>query len=338
MISVKSVKTYFGINTERVAIPLTGFLPGDVFVETDTSETYQFNGMAWVQIAGSVSGSFLEIANNLSDLNNAGTARANLGLVAGGTGDIWVEKAGDTMSGGLIINDSGGDNDTRIEGDTEQNLIFVDAGNNAVGLGTNAPGARLHVVNNGVVSIFERNESSIAGLNIFYNPNTTDGNSAALNFATDSTGTGATALRTYLQLRGVVSVHNHSTMSSQFEMYTYVSGVLAKRLSVNAGLVVGSPTGGDKGIGTINAQAVYDDNTLLTDFVFEDDYQFLSIDEMKDFYIKNKHLPTIPGRKAWETEGKFSLGKLVNHLWETIEIHAIYISQLESRLKVFENG
>jgi hypothetical protein len=38
--------------------------------------------------------------------------------------------------------------------------------------------------------------------------------------------------------------------------------------TVNANLtgsiVVGSPTGGDKGAGTINAQAVYDDNTLLT--------------------------------------------------------------------------
>src|SRR5690606_17082922 len=128
MISVKSVKTYFGINTERTAIPLTGFLPGDVFVETDTNETYQFNGMAWVQIAGSVSGSFLEIANNLSDLNNAATARTNLGLVAGGTGDIWVEKAGDIMSGGLVINNSEGDNDFRIAGDGVTNGYFYDAG------------------------------------------------------------------------------------------------------------------------------------------------------------------------------------------------------------------
>lgn len=31
------------------------------------------------------------------------TARTSLGLVAGGAGDIWVEKAGDTMTGALII-------------------------------------------------------------------------------------------------------------------------------------------------------------------------------------------------------------------------------------------
>ena len=34
-------------------------------------------------------------------------------------------------------------------------------------------------------------------------------------------------------------------------------------------IVVGSPTGGHKGAGTINAQAVYDDNSLLTPYVLE---------------------------------------------------------------------
>lgn len=51
---------------------------------------------------------YLQISNNLSDLNNVATARTNLGLVSGGTGDIWVEKAGDTMTGPLVIN--GGSN------------------------------------------------------------------------------------------------------------------------------------------------------------------------------------------------------------------------------------
>lgn len=45
-------------------------------------------------------------ADNLSGLTNAATARTNLGLVAGGAGDIWVEKAGDTMTGKLVINKS----------------------------------------------------------------------------------------------------------------------------------------------------------------------------------------------------------------------------------------
>ena len=39
------------------------------------------------------------------------------------------------------FNDSGGDVDFRIEGDTEQNLFFVDGGTDKVGIGTNAVAA-----------------------------------------------------------------------------------------------------------------------------------------------------------------------------------------------------
>jgi hypothetical protein len=161
MISVKSIKTYFGTNAERVAAGLNAFLQGDEFVETDTEETYQHNGMAWVKI--SISGAYLEIANNLSDLNNASTARTNLGL-AGGAGDIWVEKAGDVMTGpltvgllldvqstGIIFNDGEDDIDLRIAGDGLTNGVYWDAGNSRLGLGTNAPDQLLHVAGNAAV-------------------------------------------------------------------------------------------------------------------------------------------------------------------------------------------
>ena len=39
------------------------------------------------------------------------------------------------------FNDSGGDVDFRIEGDTEQNLFFIDGGTDKVGIGTNAVAA-----------------------------------------------------------------------------------------------------------------------------------------------------------------------------------------------------
>jgi hypothetical protein len=45
---------------------------------------------------------------------------------------------------------------------------------------------------------------------------------------------------------------------------TVIAGSLATRFSIGAGLYAPSATGGDKGAGTINAVAVYDDNVLLT--------------------------------------------------------------------------
>lgn len=55
---------------------------------------------------------------------------------------------------------------------------------------------------------------------------------------------------------------------TQFTWETTANGGTSRTakmvLSNDGGLVMGSPTGGTKGLGTINATAVYDDNTLLT--------------------------------------------------------------------------
>ena len=45
----------------------------------------------------------------------------------------------------IIINETGGDFDLRIEGDAATNLIKIDAGNDKVGINTSAPEEKLHV-------------------------------------------------------------------------------------------------------------------------------------------------------------------------------------------------
>ena len=44
-----------------------------------------------------------------------------------------------------IFNEDGADVDFRIEGDTEANLFYVDAGNDRIGIGTSSPDSRLHL-------------------------------------------------------------------------------------------------------------------------------------------------------------------------------------------------
>jgi len=48
----------------------------------------------------------------------------------------------------LVINDGGANYDFRVEGDTNANLLFVDASTDRVGLGTNTPAERLDVAGN----------------------------------------------------------------------------------------------------------------------------------------------------------------------------------------------
>ena len=53
------------------------------------------------------------------------------------------------------------------------------------------------------------------------------------------------------------------------QIWFYAGGVRQCIFSSSGGVVVGSPTGSAKGLGTINAEAVYDDNSLLSCYVFD---------------------------------------------------------------------
>jgi hypothetical protein len=88
---------------------------------TGSTVTVTSTAVGDVTIAIDVS-AYLLAANNLSELTNTATARTNLGLVAGGSGDIWVEKAGDTMTGKLNI---GGANALVVAGSTVSTVLSV---------------------------------------------------------------------------------------------------------------------------------------------------------------------------------------------------------------------
>jgi hypothetical protein len=133
------------------------------------------------------------------------------------------------------------------------------------------------------------------------------------------------------------------------------AGTVVGKFFSDGGFVVGSPTGSTKGAGTINAVAVYDDNTLLTDYVFDhwqdgalnpDDVEkirevainteHLDIDTFTASLIERRALPAMLRRSEWTEETRFSVGELAQRLWETVEIQAVHIAKLNDRLKTLE--
>lgn len=72
------------------------------------------------------------------------------------------------------------------------------------------------------------------------------------------------ASKIYAQIRGLIADPTNATEDGTLSFGTMVAGAFAENWLLGAGFYASGATGGDKGAGTLNAKAVYDDNTLLT--------------------------------------------------------------------------
>lgn len=117
-------------------------------------------------------------------------------------------------------------------------------------------------------------------------------------------------------------------------------------LGASGGLVIGAPTGGNKGDGTLNATAVYDDNVLLTDWVFDllhdgrTDHpmpaggRLYTLDETRRSTEADRRLPWMPTRAAFEQDRH--LGGMISRLWFGQEQQQIYIQELHATIAALE--
>jgi len=144
-----------------------------------------------------------------------------------------------------------------------------------------------------------------------------------------------------VRIVGSVSASATNDLSAGLDFYTQTSGnggaTLKASLDADGGLVMGSPTGGSQGLGTVNAVGLYDDGVITTDFVFEPKYKYLTMRQCRKFVKKHKHLPTIKGMESYDNINKKpSVGEMISQFWETIEVQWLYISELEQRVSRLE--
>jgi len=360
------------------------------------------------------------------------------------TGDV-------TMNKGLVVNESGGDYDFRVEGVGEANALFVQGSDGYVGIGTNTPSSQLDVRGSAVfnedgadvdfriegdtdANLFSLNAgfdsigvgtdgSSYAKLSIYRSTpaGTLSKNGCNINRVTVMTSSGtsydkamfcditdctipagitdsgykigvngnafantagfAGTLNTQYGLWCKAGIHNATrgavvntayairaeilnavsgtTITNAYGLYIKnndPSGTITNRWDIycestisksyiGGSLIMGSPTGGSKGAGTINAKAVYDDNVLLTDYVFDKyfdneikeedidkgisaEYTIPTREEFIKHIEEKRHLPRLTGRLNWTEENRPSLGKFQSQLCEQMEHLAIYIKEL----------
>ena len=131
-------------------------------------------------------------------------AANTLGIATSGTERVEISDTG------IIINEGGAAAiDVRIEGDSDANLVFIDAGNDRVGIGTSSPSESLTL--RGEQFIETNSTSADSGNGIYWQSTTSgwssssahaaiygkrvDGNNGYLRFDTRSSGTTAEQMR-----------------------------------------------------------------------------------------------------------------------------------------------
>ena len=81
------------------------------------------------------------------------------------TADLLTATGDVTFDGGaFVFNESGADKDARFEGDTDANLLFLDASTDRAGIGTSSPAAKLDV--NGPASVTSFTGSTRLGITV----------------------------------------------------------------------------------------------------------------------------------------------------------------------------
>lgn len=150
--------------------------------------------------------------------------------------------------------------------------------------------------------------------------------------------------RPILQIKGNVQTMNYVSANAPYTLY-------------EGSLLLGDATWADtsyRGPGVIRAQSgVYDGNTLLSDHIFDKYYDgavqpadaasaqgvvMVGLTDLKEHLATERHLPGMPSRAEWEESGSKSLGELQTGLWQTAEMQALYIAELERDLRALETA
>lgn len=88
--------------------------------------------------------------------------------------------------------------------------------------------------------------------------------------------------------------------------------------------------------GEFRAKSIKVTNSPWADYVFEDDYDLKSLNEVENFIKDNGHLPNIPSAKEIE-KGELDLADMQRLQMEKIEELTLYIIQLDEKLNKLEN-
>jgi hypothetical protein len=210
----------------------------------------------------------------------------------------------------LLVNSNGG---TSL-GDNLQppsNGLYV---NGNVGIGINAPGAKLHISHNSnggnpQLLLSETESSDFSRIN-FKNTSTSNWYGIAAKPAANSTD-------------AVLNFYYNGT-----------GNIMSVKGDGNVGIGTTTPVNKLEVCGTIRSKEIIVE-TGWCDYVFDEKYSLRTLEDVEAFLSKNKHLPNITPASEIETNG-LKVGDMSAKMMEKIEELTLYLIDLNKRVKALE--
>ncbi len=264
--------------------------PGWIIWLEDEGAAIAWNGSAWIGFGGTGGLTASDLANGAADrlgVNTSGDATNRLAAksdailfnhddVTPGSGDcqVKINKAAVADTAALLFQTGAsgraefgltGDDDFHVkvsaDGTAWTEAFFVDKDDGSVGIGTTSPDDVLHV-SGGSVKV----ENAQPNITLKDSNSTGDAQEGFLEFRDSAnTQTGYFGLAS----GGNNEIYFWNAASGGGVIFGANNATAVTIDGSDSGVVVGSPSGGSKGLGTLNAQAVYDDNALLSCYVFD---------------------------------------------------------------------
>jgi hypothetical protein len=207
--------TYLGSKSSDPSVDNDGdaLNAGDLYFNTTSNTLKVYTGSAWQDAAIDSSG-FVQTTGDT--MTGALVLNSNL-----------------SANGGAVFNEGGADVDFRIETNGNANMLFVDGGNNRVGIGTSSPAAPLHLYettsNTTTTSEVLRIQSTSSGTTgvgfggtIFFIGQRADGNMQGM-----------------AKISAVADVNAGTTLSSALTFETATAGTNAERMRIDSSGNVG---------------------------------------------------------------------------------------------------